>query len=147
MDLSKESFYDTQGAVQHLYTIMATGGSETRFGNFSSFKIDKIDSHSPNSIETTSEILKMYPGKHGFKLTIDTQMLTYIVDVSTEELNYTLSTIEKPSISAPLFNSNSFIFANRPSASLEVCWKKRGDSGRMPSSISLSSTYPAPTAL
>ncbi|WP_418500286.1 hypothetical protein [Flagellimonas sp.] len=113
LDLSKESFYDNQGAVQHLYTIMSTGGSETRFGNFNSFKIDKIDSHSPNSIETTSEILKMYPEKHGFKLTIDTQTLTYIIDVSTEELNYTLSTIEKPSISAPMVNSNSFILDDK----------------------------------
>lgn len=112
LDLSSEPFFDNLGAIQSLNTIMAKGGKVQTTGSNYLFKVDKIDSESPNSIETASNIVKMYPEKHGFKLTVDTQRRTYIIDISTDNFNYTLSTVDKPTISAPVVNSNSFILDN-----------------------------------
>lgn len=113
LDLSGERFQDNVGAVKNLNTIMATGGRVQNNGSNYQFQVDKIDAESPNSIEATSEIVKMYSGKSGFKLTVDTQRRTYIIDISTPNLNYSVTTVNKPFLTAPDVNSNSFILQDK----------------------------------
>ncbi|MEC8832160.1 MAG: hypothetical protein VX772_07355, partial [Bacteroidota bacterium] len=113
IDLSNESFVDNQAEPQSLNTIMSTGGNIYTTGSQYRFQVDKIDPESPNSIETTSKIVKMYPNNTGFKLTVDTQRHTYLIDVSAQNLDYTLSTIEKPYLSTTMANSNSFLLNDK----------------------------------
>nr|WP_297786838.1 hypothetical protein [uncultured Allomuricauda sp.] len=113
IDLSNETFTDDIGATESLNTIMSTGGNIHSVGSQYRFQVDKIDPESPNSIESTSKVVKMYPGKSGFKLTVDTQRHAYLIDVNTQDLDYSLSTIEKPYLSTPSANSNSFVLNNK----------------------------------
>lgn len=113
IDLSNESFVDNQSNPHSLNVIMSTGGKIYTTGSRYRFQVDKIDPESPNSIETASNIVKMYPNESGFKLTVDTQRHTYIVDVSAQTLKHTLSTIEKPFLSSTLANSNSFLLNDK----------------------------------
>jgi len=113
IDLSDERFIDNFGNQQNLNRIMAWGGARQTSGSLYSFKVDKIDAHSPNSIETVSEIVKMYPGDSGFQISVETEDLTYLIDISTKELDYLLKKIEKPRLSENSPNSNSFILDDK----------------------------------
>ncbi|NDV17186.1 hypothetical protein GO009_14265 [Muricauda sp. TY007] len=113
LDLSQERFIDNFGNEQNLNRIMAWGGARETGRSTYSFKVDKIDPESPNSIETTSEIVKMYPEKAGFKLTAETEEYTHIIDISTKDLSYSLTSIEKPTFSEASANSNSFILEDK----------------------------------
>ncbi len=113
IDLSNESFVDDQGTPKSLNTIMSTGGNVQTIGSQYRFQVDKIDSEAPNSVESTSNIVKMYPGKSGFTLSIDTQRRTYIIDISTQTLQPLVSSIEKPYLPAAVVNSNSFILEDK----------------------------------
>lgn len=105
-------FFNNLGAIINLNELMGTGGKDLNRSSYG-FNVDKIDSESPNSIETTSSIVKMYPGKSGFKLTVDAQRRTYILDFSTSNLSYTVSTIDKLTTSGTEINSNSFILDDK----------------------------------
>lgn len=113
IDLSGERFIDNFGNQQNLNRIMAWGGARKTNGSLYSFKIDKIDSQSPNSIETVSEIVKMYPGDSSFQISVETQVYTYLIHISTEKLEYSLQKIEKPRLSDVSPNSNSFILKDK----------------------------------
>ena len=113
IDLSQERFIDNFGNQQNLNRIMAWGGEREPDGGSFSLKVDKIDSDSPNSIEGTTENIKFYPGKSGFLLTSETDKHTLLFDISTKDLTYSLTRIERPKLPEKSPNSNSFIIDNK----------------------------------
>ncbi len=113
LDLSQEKFVDNFGNQQNLNRIMAWGGEREPDRSTFSINVDKIDSESPNSIESTTKNVKIYPKKSGFLLTSETSNHTLLFDISTKNLNYTLNRIEKPKLSLPRPNTNSFIINNK----------------------------------
>jgi len=108
LDLSKEKFRDATNKPSFLYELLT---ENTTFKDI--IPVAKIDESTPNAIETTSASSKLYIRENGLVFTLDENLnVTYIIEISLPDLNYTLTTVEKTPLNK-LFKttkSNSFLF-------------------------------------
>jgi len=115
IDLSKEKFYAENGDRKSVGSLIieppnAIGGSST-------VAIGKVDSNSPNSVEVTSKLAKMYPKDSGFLLTLDhNATYTTIIDLRIPAMTCEVFKVRKPAVlnyNGIRPHSNSFILDDK----------------------------------